>query len=69
VPFDSESENEPPNLLGGHPKGSTISSSLELKKRIRDAMDDAVRELKKVHGLKAYENICWKIISQSMREA
>jgi hypothetical protein len=51
VPFDSESENEPPNLLGGRPKGSTISSSLELKKRIRDAMDHAVRELKKVQVL------------------
>jgi len=67
-------ENEPPNLLGGRPKGSTVSRSLELKTRIRDAMDDAVREFKKaqVHGKATKERLkkgaLTEIIAESKRK-
>jgi hypothetical protein len=45
-----DAENEFPFILGGHPKGSTIARSLDIKKRVEAATGDAVRELKEVQA-------------------
>jgi hypothetical protein len=47
---NSDSENERPFALGGHPKGSTNASALDLQNRIEGAMEDAARELEKVQA-------------------
>ena len=44
-------ENKRPNVvLGGRPKGSTIASTLDLKKRVDLAMEDAVRQLREAQA-------------------
>jgi hypothetical protein len=45
-----DAENEFPFGLGGRPKGSTIARSLHIKKRVKAAMGDAVRELEDVQA-------------------
>jgi len=44
---DSDAENEPPKVVGGRPKGSTIATSIDLKERTLAAMNDAAIELRK----------------------
>jgi hypothetical protein len=44
---DSDAKNEPPKVVGGRPKGSTIATSIDLKERTLAAMNDAAIELRK----------------------
>jgi hypothetical protein len=48
--YTVDDENEFPLALGGRPKHSTIARSLDFKKRVEAAMEDAVRELKEAQA-------------------
>jgi len=52
---NSDAEHQRLNFVGGQPKGSTITSSLNLKRRVNLTMEDAVKEFREAQANQNYK--------------